>query len=284
MLFKCSQGPKPGVPYNVTVVDHSDAFSIVIHWRPPIDSDRVAVAYYQIQYKSDSENWKTLNKEKILPPQTSYTCKRSDICSMEHKKHLKHYHFYYIWILYTVTLFKVTMCLNWILTNVHIFIMYFTDLVRHLKENKKYIFRVVAFTLTGSSASSEEVIHTLLPRDKQRAIVAGLVGGILFFIVAIILSVCAVKICNRRKRRKQEKGQDDRTFKKRYFPSWLSLHLILILCHIYVGFAAYNMVACRLTDARNGGQIPTQPQVAPKRYPQKMKFSRIDLVREFITF
>lgn len=120
MLFKCSQGPKPGVPYNVTVVDQSDAFSIVIHWRPPIDSDRVAVAYYQIQYKSDSENWKTLNKEKILPPQTSYTCKRSDICSMEHKKHLKHYHFYYTWILYTVTLLKVTMCLNTILTNVNI--------------------------------------------------------------------------------------------------------------------------------------------------------------------
>lgn len=141
-----------------------------------------------------------------------------------------------------------------------------TDLVRHLKENKKYIFRVVAFTLTGSSASSEEVIHTLLPRDKQRAIVAGLVGGILFFIVAIILSVCAVKICNRRKRRKQEKGQD-RPYKKRYFSSSITLQLKLILCTIYVGFAAYNMVACRLTDARNGGQIPTQPQVAPKRYP-----------------
>lgn len=81
------------------------------------------------------------------------------------------------------------------------------DLIRHLKENKIYIFRVVAFTLTGNSAPSEEVKHTLLPRDRQRAILAGVIGGILFFIVAIILSVCAVKICNRRKRRKQEKGQ-----------------------------------------------------------------------------
>ncbi|ODM99651.1 Protein turtle [Orchesella cincta] len=177
-----TKGPKPGVPYNLTIVDQSDAFSIGIHWMPPIDADRVAVAYYQIQYKSEAEAWKPLNKEKILPPATSYSY-----------------------------------------------------LVRHLNEKKKYTFRVVAFTLTGNSASSEEVIHALLPRDKQRAIVAGLVGGILFFIVAIILSVCAVKICNRRKRRKQEK--------------------------------AYNMVACRLTDARNGGQIPPQPQVAPKRYP-----------------
>jgi hypothetical protein len=31
----------------------------------------------------------------------------------------------------------------------------------------------------------------------------------LFFIVAIILSVCFVKICNKRKRRKQEKGKYD---------------------------------------------------------------------------
>ena len=42
---------------------------------------------------------------------------------------------------------------------------------------------------------------------KRRAITAGLIGGVLFFIVAIIVSVCTVKICNRRKRRKQEQGQ-----------------------------------------------------------------------------
>ena len=38
-------------------------------------------------------------------------------------------------------------------------------------------------------------------------ITAAVVGGILFFIVAIILSVCTVKICNKRKRKKQEKGK-----------------------------------------------------------------------------
>lgn len=42
---------------------------------------------------------------------------------------------------------------------------------------------------------------------QHKAITAGVVGGILFFIVAIILSICAVKICNKRKRRKQEKGK-----------------------------------------------------------------------------
>jgi hypothetical protein len=46
-----------------------------------------------------------------------------------------------------------------------------------------------------------------LSNSQHKAITAGVVGGILFFIVAIILSICAVKICNKRKRRKQEKGK-----------------------------------------------------------------------------
>lgn len=46
----------------------------------------------------------------------------------------------------------------------------------------------------------------LQDRNRSKAITAGVVGGILFFIAAIVLSVCAVKICNKRKRRKAEKG------------------------------------------------------------------------------
>ena len=34
----------------------------------------------------------------------------------------------------------------------------------------------------------------------------GIIGGILFFIVAIIMSLCAVKICNKKKRRRTEKA------------------------------------------------------------------------------
>jgi len=40
-----------------------------------------------------------------------------------------------------------------------------------------------------------------------RAITAGVVGSVLFFVAAIILSVCTVKICNKRKQRKMEKGE-----------------------------------------------------------------------------
>ncbi|XP_059615352.1 protein turtle isoform X2 [Phlebotomus argentipes] len=103
-------------------------------------------------------------------------------------------------------------------------------LVKNLVGGRTYYFRVLANSLK-SYESSEEVKFPVPARVKHKAITAGVVGGILFFIVAIILSICAVKICNKRKRRKQEK--------------------------------AYNMVACRVTDAqygkrRSGSSGPSQ--------------------------
>ncbi|XP_062131035.1 protein turtle isoform X2 [Drosophila sulfurigaster albostrigata] len=91
-------------------------------------------------------------------------------------------------------------------------------LVKNLVGGRTYYFRVLANS-EKSFESSDEVKFPVPARVKHKAITAGVVGGILFFIVAIILSVCAVKICNKRKRRKQEKE--------------------------------FNMVACRITDARN---------------------------------
>ncbi|KAE9531252.1 hypothetical protein AGLY_010458 [Aphis glycines] len=105
-------------------------------------------------------------------------------------------------------------------------------LVKSLVGGRTYYFRVVAYSLK-SFENSEEIKFPVPARVKHKAITAGVVGGLLFFVVAIILSVCAVKICNKRKRRKHEK--------------------------------AYNMVACRITDARNGGQIPGTSQVPLKK-------------------
>lgn len=82
----------------------------------------------------------------------------------------------------------------------------FCVLVKNLVGGRTYYFRVLAYSLT-SYESSDEVKFPVPARVKHKAITAGVVGGILFFIVAIILSVCAVKICNKRKRRKQEKGK-----------------------------------------------------------------------------
>ena len=72
--------------------------------------------------------------------------------------------------------------------------------------SKGYLFRVFSHSAESFSISEELEYH--LPANvKKRAVTAGLIGGILFFIVAIVLSVCTVKICNKRRRRKQERGE-----------------------------------------------------------------------------
>ena len=70
------------------------------------------------------------------------------------------------------------------------------------------MFRINSHTLT-SQASSEKVSYIIQRKIKDKAITAGIVGGILFFIVAIILAVCTVKCVNKRnkrRRREQENG------------------------------------------------------------------------------
>ncbi|XP_068907487.1 protein turtle isoform X7 [Tenebrio molitor] len=116
-------------------------------------------------------------------------------------------------------------------------------LVKNLVGGRTYYFRIVAHSVTNFE-SSEIVKFSVPARVKHKAITAGVVGGILFFIVAIILSVCFVKICNKRKRRKQEK--------------------------------AYNMVACRITDSRNGGNA-TDSQVPLKKL-RKGRISGLRLI------
>ncbi|XP_044593030.1 protein turtle-like isoform X3 [Cotesia glomerata] len=125
-------------------------------------------------------------------------------------------------------------------------------LVKNLVGGRTYYFRVFAHAATTHS-SSDEVKFPVPARVKHKAITAGVVGGILFFIVAIILSICAVKICNKRKRRKQEK------------------ELI----------SAYNLVACRPTDARNGaGQVP--PGTVPLKKSRKSRVPGLNLLREIL--
>ena len=66
------EGPAPGAPWNVTVIDDPKAFTITVAWQPPLHED-VAVAYYRVDYKTETEQYKAFSKEPILPPQTSYT-------------------------------------------------------------------------------------------------------------------------------------------------------------------------------------------------------------------
>ncbi|XP_022243932.1 protein turtle-like [Limulus polyphemus] len=89
----------------------------------------------------------------------------------------------------------------------------------------QYKFRVYAYSIMSVGQPSPDVSLIISGESyestESRAITAGIVGGVLFFVAAIVLSICAVKICNKRKRRKAEK--------------------------------AYVMVTCPLAEARNGG-------------------------------
>lgn len=114
--------------------------------------------------------------------------------------------------------------------------LYFWFTVKELKTSVKYTIVVHAYSIDGKSTPSAPIEYKIvseyrlwwslssclshlrfswLPCDAdnsgnmkgQRAITAGVVGSILFFVAAIILSVCTVKICNKRKQRKMEKGE-----------------------------------------------------------------------------
>lgn len=140
---------------------------------PPLDRANL-VTYYTIKYRTDGP-WKDLSRNRIRPEDTSYLGKNfAPLLSRP------------------------------VLNNAISFS------VKNLVGGRTYHFKILANSLR-SYESSEEVKFSVPARVKHKAITAGVVGGILFFIVAIILSVCAVKICNKRKRRKQEKGKEEET-------------------------------------------------------------------------
>ena len=96
---------------------------------------------------------------------------------------------------------------------------------------KAYLFRVFSHSAVSYSIS-EEYKYDVPDDVKRRAVTAGLIGGILFFIVAIILSVCTVKICNKKRRRKQERGETFFTLKTCLFlrrPEWSHVQCILLI-------------------------------------------------------
>ncbi|XP_063990068.1 protein turtle isoform X2 [Diachasmimorpha longicaudata] len=125
-------------------------------------------------------------------------------------------------------------------------------LVKNLVGGRTYYFKVRAHSATNFG-EGDMTKFPVPARVKHKAITAGVVGGILFFIVAIILSICAVKICNKRKRRKQEKEL----------------------------LSAYNMVACRVTDARNGAGQGPQGTV-PLKKSRKSRVPGLTLLREIL--
>ncbi|CAG2164487.1 unnamed protein product [Oppiella nova] len=82
-------------------------------------------------------------------------------------------------------------------------------LIKDLHQGLKYTIRVNAYSILGIGDVGQPLEYKIPGPEGirgPRAITAGIVGSVLFFVAALILSVCTVKICNKRKRRKLEKA------------------------------------------------------------------------------
>lgn len=175
------------------------------------------IQYYTIKYKTDGP-WKTLNKGQIRPEETTYLGEtlllfffplvdRSnyyDKASYEHRTGVQHR----VRVIPKHSWTNITYRTDFREYGFHaISHLTRTPTVKNLVGGRTYYFQVFANSATNYGAS-DQVKFAVPARVKHKAITAGVVGGILFFLVAIILSICAVKICNKRKRRKQEKGMN----------------------------------------------------------------------------
>ncbi|KAG1679578.1 Protein turtle [Nymphon striatum] len=126
-------------------------------------------------------------------------------------------------------------------------------LMRDMEVGRYFYFKVVAHYENGIFSGSVPFKYEIsAPKstEKHRAITAGVIGGILFFIVAIVLSVCGIKICNKRRRRKAEKG------------GLIDFVYIVIISVNY----SYMMVTCPVTETRNGGQSQAPSPVPLKKF------------------
>lgn len=85
-------------------------------------------------------------------------------------------------------------------------------LLKDLKPGSEYRFRVFAHTFSGLKGSPSPELKYLIPDNRRKpgstqALSAGVVSGILFFIACIVIAVCAVNMCNKRRKKRAEKGK-----------------------------------------------------------------------------
>ena len=84
-------------------------------------------------------------------------------------------------------------------------------LLKDLKPGSEYIFRVVAHSASGLRGSPSADFRYQIPDNRRKpggtqALSAGVVSGVLFFIACIVIAVCGVNMCNKRRKKRAEKG------------------------------------------------------------------------------
>lgn len=88
-------------------------------------------------------------------------------------------------------------------------------LIKDLRPGAEYMFRVFAHTAAGLRGAASREFRYLIPDNRRKpggtqALSAGVVSGILFFIACIVIAVCGVNMCNKRRKKRAEKGESRR--------------------------------------------------------------------------
>lgn len=85
-------------------------------------------------------------------------------------------------------------------------------LLKDLKPGGEYMFRVSAHSSSGARGAPSQEFRYTIPDNRRKpgstqALSAGVVSGVLFFIASIVIAVCTVNMCNKRRKKRAEKGK-----------------------------------------------------------------------------
>lgn len=85
-------------------------------------------------------------------------------------------------------------------------------LLKDLKPGSEYMFRIIAHSPAGARGTPSPTFRYTIPDNRRKpgstqALSAGVVSGVLFFIASIVIAVCAVNMCNKRRKKRAEKGK-----------------------------------------------------------------------------
>ena len=85
-------------------------------------------------------------------------------------------------------------------------------LLKDLKPGGEYQFRVIAHTPSGVKGTPSQEFRYQIPDMRRKpgltqAFSATVTSGILFFIACIVIAVCGVNMCNKRRKKRAEKGE-----------------------------------------------------------------------------
>ena len=84
-------------------------------------------------------------------------------------------------------------------------------LLKDLRPGSEYSFRVIAHSTSGLKGTPSAEFKYQIPDNRRKpgstqALSAGVVSGFLFFIACIVIAVCGVNMCNKRRKKRAEKS------------------------------------------------------------------------------